>query len=149
MRSGQWELRRRRVVETRPQPPRRVVAVRAGLRELRRFMIRIHCRGVIGNVAGHAFLSSPLVNAFFVAIYAGKRCMATGQRKLGIRSVIEAGSGPLTRGMTDRAIFRKSGGAMVGVLCAVVISDMTRYTFLRFTLIDSVLVAVRASKCCM
>ena len=41
MRSGQWELRRRRVAETRPLPPRRIVAVRAGLRELRGFVIRI------------------------------------------------------------------------------------------------------------
>ena len=48
MRSGQWELRCRRVVETRPLPRRRVVAVRA----LSTVMIGRFILGMAGGAVG-------------------------------------------------------------------------------------------------
>ena len=127
-------------------PNGRVVAVRTGLRELRRFVIRIHGRRVMTQVTGDTFLSSSLVNAIFMAIYTSQRCVTPRQRELRVCRMVETRTLPRCHGMTHRAILRKSGGTMVRILRPVVVTEMTGYTFLRFSLIDPVLVAVRAGK---
>ena len=48
--------------------------------------------------------------------------------------------------MADRAILREPGRYVIRILRAVVIGNVAGNAFLRFPLIDSILVAVRAGK---
>lgn len=61
--------------------------------------------------------------------------------------MVETRPGPLRRIVADRAIFREPGGYVVRIPCSVEITEMTRYTFLRFAPVDPVLVAVDTGKC--
>ena len=134
------------MVEGSSLPRCRVVAVRAGLRELRRFMIGIHGRGVIGSVAGNALSRSPLVNAVFMAIYTSQRSVTTRQRELRVCRMVETRTLPRCRCMTQRTILRESGRTMVWILRAVVVTEMAGHTFLGFSQINTVSVAISTGK---
>ena len=71
MPTRQRELCCRRVVERSSRPACRVVAVRTRLRELGRFVVRIRCRGVIGQVARYAVLVKTIVYPALMATGAG------------------------------------------------------------------------------
>ena len=70
------------MVKARPLPRRRVVAISAGLRELRCFMIRIYRGGVIIDMAGYTVLIQPIVNSTLMAAGASECRVAARQREL-------------------------------------------------------------------
>ena len=81
-----------------------------------------------------------------MAIYTSQRSMTPRQRELRVCRMVETRTLPRCRCMTQRAILRESGRTMVWILRAVVVTEMAGHTFLGFSLIDSILVAVRAGK---
>ena len=97
-------------------------------------------------MAGHTALVQSIVDTTLMTAGACQRRVTTRQRELRVCRMVETRTLPGRCRMADRAILREPGGTMVRVMRAVVVTEMAGYTFLGFSLIDSVLVAVGTGK---
>lgn len=119
--AGKRELRHRVVLEHRSLPLGRGMARLAGCRESSRFMIRICCRVVDGQVASRTLLGCSRVLAVAVALGATGRRMFPGKREARL-GVIELSALPLRSGVAGLAgrgepciAVVRIGGGVIGV----------------------------------
>lgn len=90
------------MVEARSLPGRCRMTYRAILRESGGYVVRVLRAIVIAAVAGNTFLGFAPVDLILMAIYTSQRCVASGQRVLSRRRVVEARSPPPCRVVTFR-----------------------------------------------
>ena len=101
------------VVERRPRPLSRRVTKRAVCRKSGGRMIRASRRLILCQVTGHAGCSQRCVLIVHVAGSAYDRGVFSGERESSRCIVIESCSGPLSRGVTGRAVRRESRGGVI------------------------------------
>ncbi len=97
VRPGQRELGLAVVIENRPVPGRRVVAVLTGHREPGRAVNRLGRPVVVGLVAGRALRAQPLVHPTPVAALALLGDVRAGEGELGLGAVVERRPVPVRR----------------------------------------------------
>ena len=117
--AGEWEFRRRAVIEFAALPLRRGVAGLAGCREAGRPVVRV-CRCVERRqVAPFAGLRRPGEFVAHVALLAGYRGVLAREWEFRCRVVVELSTRPLRSGVTGSAGNRKPGRLVIRLVGVV------------------------------
>lgn len=126
MRARQRILGRGIMVESRVGPGGRAVADRAILREAGRKVVRILCSVEIGLMAGETAGRQAGEHVVFVAAGARHRYVCAVQGEFGTCRMIEFGSRPLIRVVTEGAVQREARSDVVRVRRAVELLRVAR-----------------------
>src|ERR1035438_6991385 len=130
------------VIEVGRRPGRSGVADVAVLRESAGHMVWILRSLKVFRVATVAVHTEPSEDAAGVALGAGGTDVCAGERKLGLRGVIERGSRPIGGGVAERAILRESRRGVVRIGRALVILQVTGVASHSETFVDAARVAL-------
>ena len=133
-----------RVIESSPKPLRCAVAGLARRRESRRRVVRIVRFIVRALVTCIAVCRCPGILPAYMAARTRYARVRSRQRKRCLARMVEARRSPPARAVAYDAVLREPRIGMIRIVRPVVCTQMTRYTFLVQSVIDSVLMTAAA-----
>ena len=108
-------------------------------------MIGIRSRLIFLQVTGAASGGKPLIDAARMALRATRGSVLAGQRERRLRGVVERGAAPVRGAMAELTILREAGGDMVGIVGALVVSQVAGIARGGQTLVNAARMALNAS----
>lgn len=115
------------MIESRWNPSASIVAELTGLRKPAGYVVRIRCAIEVFDVARSARRAEPDEYSRGVASGTGCVDVCSRERERGL-GMIEDRTGPIGRGVTNRAVRGKPGSFVIWIARLIVNSDMTRST---------------------